>query len=370
MRLLSQAAAYVAVLWMPLALAQNPKPTATIEFDHLNLTPSTVFRIELNHGEEFIVRITHTDPSSFDYQIEGFTPTSVTRATAQASLKESDLKTKELSQTHNRKYGGYYVRIRPKTSVLPQVDLANGSKKTLQEATLTVIVETLSWDYDLAGAFAISNLTNPAYALVTESNGQGGTQQRVVRDTDAEDSAALGLAAMVHLYNQRKPNLALSFGIGINNNSATSYFFGPSWRFSDKAAITLGYVWGPREHLPAGVHVGDIVTDANVLNNLPSKTDGGAFLSFSYSFLNPGGALQKPFAGALGNTTPAVPAAAPAGGGAAAPAAGAPPAAVPSAKDSDGDGFPDGQDNCPDTSNPDQKDSNNNGIGDACDQPT
>ena len=35
--------------------------------------------------------------------------------------------------------------------------------------------------------------------------------------------------------------------------------------------------------------------------------------------------------------------------------------------DSDGDGIPDAQDNCPDVANPDQKDSDKNGIGDACD---
>lgn len=35
--------------------------------------------------------------------------------------------------------------------------------------------------------------------------------------------------------------------------------------------------------------------------------------------------------------------------------------------DSDGDGIPDGLDNCPNTYNPNQQDSNNNGIGDACD---
>lgn len=35
--------------------------------------------------------------------------------------------------------------------------------------------------------------------------------------------------------------------------------------------------------------------------------------------------------------------------------------------DSDGDGIPDADDNCPDTSNPDQTDSDGDGLGDACD---
>jgi len=38
--------------------------------------------------------------------------------------------------------------------------------------------------------------------------------------------------------------------------------------------------------------------------------------------------------------------------------------------DSDGDGIPDSADNCPFVSNPDQADSNANGVGDACDAPT
>jgi len=49
-----------------------------------------------------------------------------------------------------------------------------------------------------------------------------------------------------------------------------------------------------------------------------------------------------------------------------------PPAPVPKAAppppDKDNDGIPDFRDNCPTTYNPDQKDSDNNGMGDACDE--
>jgi penicillin-binding protein 1A len=45
----------------------------------------------------------------------------------------------------------------------------------------------------------------------------------------------------------------------------------------------------------------------------------------------------------------------------------APPPPPPSPSDSDGDGVPDGPDNCPAVPNPDQSDGDGDGIGDACD---
>ncbi len=39
-------------------------------------------------------------------------------------------------------------------------------------------------------------------------------------------------------------------------------------------------------------------------------------------------------------------------------------------EDTDNDGIPDTDDNCPDDANPDQEDSDDNGTGDACEEPT
>ncbi len=50
------------------------------------------------------------------------------------------------------------------------------------------------------------------------------------------------------------------------------------------------------------------------------------------------------------------------------PAAAAEQGLQPLGGDSDGDGVADDNDNCPDVQNPDQTDSDGNGIGDACDQ--
>ncbi len=46
-----------------------------------------------------------------------------------------------------------------------------------------------------------------------------------------------------------------------------------------------------------------------------------------------------------------------------------PPAPPPPPPDKDKDGIPDFKDNCPDVYNPDQADSDHNGVGDACDKP-
>lgn len=46
-----------------------------------------------------------------------------------------------------------------------------------------------------------------------------------------------------------------------------------------------------------------------------------------------------------------------------------PPTVVPPPPDQDKDGIPDFRDNCPTVYNPDQKDSDHNGVGDACDEP-
>lgn len=332
----------------------------TIDFNHLDQSPGTVFRTELKHGDILQIKISQTFPDAFDYRVEGFAPVVVTPSgpSATSSLTPAQLKDIPLPPvTHNREYGGYYVRIRSKVAQLPTVNV-NGTTRTLQETTLTIIVDTQGWNYDIAGAFAITKLTDPVFAVVTESDGAGGTQQRIVQDPSAEDDASLGLAGMVHLYHQNKPNLALSFGLGINDGDATSYFFGPSWRFNDKAAITVGWVWGPRKRLPAGVRVGDVVTDPNILNNLANRTDRQTFISFSYSFLNPGDTLTKPFAGG-GSGTPAV-AVPPA------PAAAPAPAPQPQAIDTDEDGIQDEDDNCPRVPNPDQANRGGTAAGDAC----
>lgn len=138
-----------------------------------------------------------------------------------------------------------------------------------------------------------------------------------VRPTDGQATHAavrtrsgLGLAGLIHLNYAKLPSLAISLGIGINETSEASYFLGPSWRLGGKGFITVGVNYGPVDTRPSGVRVspdprdpevetGDLfpVSDANILNNLGSKSKGALFASFSYTFLSPGEAFfTKKFA--------------------------------------------------------------------------
>ena len=110
----------------------------------------------------------------------------------------------------------------------------------LSKATYLVLVRTDQWDLAFSGGFTISNLTDPVFV----AREVDGTMQSIAaRDTSSEDSASLGLAAMVHIYHQKRPWLAATFGIATGNSGGTAFMVGPSYRFSDKAAITAGYMF-------------------------------------------------------------------------------------------------------------------------------
>jgi hypothetical protein len=106
----------------------------------------------------------------------------------------------------------------------------------------------------------------------------------------------------VHITRTQLP-LGFTFGLGIEQNRAASYYTGLTWLFGDAAALTIGPIWGQTRTLPAGVQgVGTLVTDPNVANNVVTRTKGSWFVGLSYRFI--GGAnsgLRKPF---LGETPP------------------------------------------------------------------
>lgn len=180
--------------------------------------------------------------------------------------------------------------------------IASNSKhlKKVDNASLIVSVDDRGWTFGIAGAFTGSTVVNPQFALVDDPDSETEGDQIILRDRGAEDDVGLGVAAMIHLYNPDLKGvlskIALTFGLGVREGNSVSYFVGPSWRFGKQGFATIGVNFASVDRLPAGQRSGSAPQSENVLNNLGSRTETGAFLSLSYSFLSPG---EAGFRGAL-----------------------------------------------------------------------
>jgi hypothetical protein len=187
--------------------------------------------------------------------------------------------------------------------------------KPLPEADVIVQVTTPDSYVEFAGAFTVSRLTDPKFALYPNpAGGTGLAAQIIERNTPAEDHQRLGFAGFIHVHS---PNcqwwrycrsLAATFGLGINSSSSSTnvnFFLGPSYRLVGQWFITAGYNWGPVATLPAGERIGQSPTTANALSSLGSRTGGALFIAVSYSVLSPGTSFfNKPFATNTGSTPP------------------------------------------------------------------
>jgi hypothetical protein len=172
---------------------------------------------------------------------------------------------------------------------------------TLKNVRLHVhIAPAEDWVLSFAGGFSLNDLTDPQFAVVGDAG-----SQIIVRDTSAEDSRQAGLATFIHL-TPTKPQwgkkFAVSFGLGLTSDNEPSYYFGPSWRLGAYGYITAGVNWHKISRLPNGQMLGVAPIDANVLNNLKTRMDDGAFVAWSYPFLGKGkAAFEKPFS-TIGST--------------------------------------------------------------------
>ena len=285
------------ILLLTMALAWTNVYGADVSFDHytgVNQSKS----IYAKPGEPITINILNTCASKFNYELGGIplpSPASTEDGAIDplAALNICVAETHTITQIHDAQFGGYYISVDPING--PNVTAAKLDKdgepkvggdgqieaKVLSKATYLVLVRTDQWDLAFSGGFTISDLTDPVF--VTRENDM---QNIVTRDSSSEDSASLGLAAMVHIYQQKRPWLAATFGIATGNGNETAYMVGPSYRFSDKAAVTFGYMFAPVDTLPNGVNIGDSIEDPNSLSNLGSRTGGGFFISISYSFVS------------------------------------------------------------------------------------
>jgi hypothetical protein len=289
---------------------KESKQVPTVTFDHLKTPTNTARTVSLADGEPFVIRITHTLPDAFDYQVAGWRLAEDDTPAAAGDLTEDKLLDKDILHKHDRAFAGYEIIIKRVAGIADAdvtVKRSNATTTVLEDKRFILTVPTSEWDSEYAGAFTISRLTDPIFALETRT--EDGVEKRfVVRDKSAEDDASLGIAAFANVFHTSRPSLAFTFGLGIDERNETTYYLGPSWRFGKKGALTAGVAFGSVKRLPAGVRFDTPVTDQNILNNLGSRIKPEFFIGATLSFLNPGNALQKPFATAASpSPTPPVP---------------------------------------------------------------
>ena len=119
----------------------------------------------------------------------------------------------------------------------------------LNDITLIIAVNNQQFQYEFAGAFSISSLTDPQYAT-DKVTADGKDTLVVIRDEEAEDERRLGLGAYIHVFHDKLPWAAATFGLGIASDNKVTYFVGPSVRLGKAMAVTVGPVWGAVTRLP------------------------------------------------------------------------------------------------------------------------
>jgi hypothetical protein len=263
-----------------------------VKYDHAAINANWQTTVTVQPGDSFKLVVENTCPEKFEFSSEPI-PTAPPRPTVEAP-GPCPLGLKELTLVHDNRYSGYIVNIKRTQPGAITVQVS-GKPKTLEDVTLVITFAKSPWDYELAGGFTFSQLTDPEFGLVTRTI-DGGEETFVVRDRAAEDDLSLGAGAFIHVFHRRNLRpLALTFGLGISEQAAPAYYAGLSWRWGGHGALTLGYNWGEVDRLPAGTSFDEPV-DSNLLSSLGSRVDGDWFFGLSYTFLNPG---TKPFTNLL-----------------------------------------------------------------------
>ncbi|HZT76177.1 MAG TPA: hypothetical protein VFA27_05935 [Vicinamibacterales bacterium] len=138
------------------------------------------------------------------------------------------------------------------------------------------------WDMSLTGGFVASGLTDPVYALGTVT---GRPTRVIVRETDQESSAALGVAMFAEIFHDRVKWLApLAVGLGLRSDARAQVYMGSALRLGSHASVTTGVAIGPVATLPAGLSEGNSVADTNQLTNLGTRTKASWFAGVTYTF--------------------------------------------------------------------------------------
>lgn len=265
----------------------------TVTFDHRG-SPYQLQNLLLRDREKFQLKILSTCPADFTYEVINITPSPPPAAATPArttsgrpKLEDKVVATVEFDGRHS----GYILNARKiATSSTCFSDDAADKPIELASATFVVAVKAEAFALAFAGGFSVSKLHDRVFAVREAEPGV----KRVFREADKEDKVSLGLAALIHLYHERVPAAALSFGLGVRNDNKAHYYLGLSWRFGDQAAITAGFLFGSVTRLPIGIGEGSVVKDDNVIQNLGSYTVGKPFIALSYTFLGTSDRFKKP----------------------------------------------------------------------------
>jgi hypothetical protein len=266
-----------------------------VEFKHADANEDRHYTVSLKAGESLVVCIADTAIERFSYSIVGVKKAPEPRKDAAAAGDNGEtLGTKRLVRPHDPAFGGYIVSITRSTPA-PVRAQWQGKPVELNDVTLVVSVKEEQFQYEFSGAFSISSLVDSQYAA-TKATVDGKEVLAVTRDRAAEDERRLGLGAFIHVFHDKAPWVAATFGLGVASDNKVTYFLGPSIRLGKAMAVTAGPVWGAVTRLPTGVSEGSVIADANALKDLPTRTGRGWFVGFSYTFLQARQTIEKPFA--------------------------------------------------------------------------
>ena len=259
------------------------QPAATIELNH-TLGTQSAMRIELREGQIVTIRIVDTSLQCYEFNL-GEAQEEEVQIQTQAMLSHID--NVNLNTIHDKETTAYEVTVSRR-------DGRTKIQCPFAPRRWRIAVRPTGWEVGFAGAFVADKLTSPAFALQPTST----PGENMVLIEDKENDWERGAAAMIHLYNSGSYRLGnsvswvpISFGLGVDSNSGTNYYFGSGLRFGDKAFLTVGAALGPRNELPAGLNVGDTTNQANLV--LVERTDTKFFIGISFSFLNAN--IQKRF---------------------------------------------------------------------------
>ena len=138
------------------------------------------------------------------------------------------------------------------------------------------------WDMSLTGGFVTSGLVDPVYAL---GNVTGRPTRVIVRETDQESSAAVGVAMFAEIFHERFKWVApIAVGLGLRSDARATVYMGSALRLGTHASVAAGVGIGPVAKLPAGLSEGSSVADTNQLLNLGTRTKASWFAGVTYTF--------------------------------------------------------------------------------------